>query len=140
MAGRTPGWRRRFAAAGFAVYAVDLRGRGKSEGERFYVDSVDEYVADVAGLITIAKERDPGLPVYLLGHSAGGVVSCTYALDNQAELAGLICESFAFQVPAPGFALAAIKGHQPYRAEARGADAAHEGLHPRSSGAEGAGG
>jgi alpha-beta hydrolase superfamily lysophospholipase len=97
-------------AKGFAVYAVDLRGRGMSEGERFYVDSVDEYVADVAGLIAIAKEREPGLPVYLLGHSAGGVVSCTYALNNQAELSGLICESFAFQVPAPGFALAAIKG------------------------------
>jgi alpha-beta hydrolase superfamily lysophospholipase len=108
--GQNPWMAESFAAAGHAVYAVDLRGRGKSEGERFYVDTVDEYVADVAGLISIAKERDPGLPVYLLGHSAGGVVSCTYALDNQAELAGLICESFAFQVPAPGFALAAIKG------------------------------
>lgn len=97
-------------ARAFAVYAVDLRGRGKSEGERFYVEDVAEYVADVAGLIAIAKERNPGLPVYLLGHSAGGVVSCTYALDHQDEIAGLICESFAFQVPAPGFALAAIKG------------------------------
>jgi alpha-beta hydrolase superfamily lysophospholipase len=48
--------------------------------------------------------------VFLLGHSAGGVVSCTYALDHQAEIAGLICESFAFKVPAPDFALAAIKG------------------------------
>jgi alpha-beta hydrolase superfamily lysophospholipase len=57
-----------------------------------------------------AKSREPGLPVYLLGHSAGGVVSCTYALEHQAELAGLICESFAFQVPAPDFALAIIKG------------------------------
>ena len=58
----------------------------------------------------IAKARHPGLPVFLLGHSAGGVTSATYALDSQAELAGFICESFAFQVPAPGFALAAIKG------------------------------
>ncbi|MGE0179365.1 MAG: lysophospholipase [Sphingomonas sp.] len=97
-------------AAGFAVYALDLRGRGRSEGERYYVEDVADYVADVAGTIAIAKARDPGLPVFLLGHSAGGVTSCTYTLDNQAELAGLICESFAFQVPAPGFALAAIKG------------------------------
>lgn len=100
----------RFAAAGFAVHAVDLRGRGKSEGERFFVTDVAEYVADLAGLIRIAKERNPGLPVYLLGHSAGGVVSCTYALENQDEIDGLICESFAFQVPAPGFVLSAIKG------------------------------
>jgi len=98
------------AAKGFAVYAVDLRGRGKSEGERFYVDDVAEYVADIGGVIAIAKERHPGLPVYLVGHSAGGVTSCIYALDHQKEIDGLICESFAFQVPAPGFVLSAIKG------------------------------
>ena len=98
-----------FSAKGMAAYAIDLRGRGKSEGERFYVDAVDDYADDVKRLIAIAKEREPGLPVFLLGHSAGGVVSCVYALDNQAQLAGLICESFAFKVPAPDFALAAIK-------------------------------
>jgi alpha-beta hydrolase superfamily lysophospholipase len=98
------------AAAGLAAFALDLRGRGRSEGERFYVEDVAEYVSDVANTIALAKSRHPGLPVFLLGHSAGGVVSATYVLDNQAELAGFICESFAFQVPAPGFALAAIKG------------------------------
>lgn len=97
-------------ASGLAVYAIDLRGRGKSGGERFYVDNVSEYVSDVAGLVRIAKARNPGLRVFLLGHSAGGVVSCVYTLENQAELAGLICESFAFKVPAPDFALAIIKG------------------------------
>src|SRR5262245_24447789 len=99
-----------FAAAGLAAFALDLRGRGRSEGERFYVEDVADYVSDVANTIALAKSRHPGLPIYLLGHSAGGVVSATYVLDNQAELAGFICESFAFQVPAPGFALAAIKG------------------------------
>jgi alpha-beta hydrolase superfamily lysophospholipase len=48
--------------------------------------------------------------VYLLGHSAGGVVACLFALDHQAELAGLVCESFAHQLPAPDFALAVFKG------------------------------
>jgi acylglycerol lipase len=98
------------AAAGFAVFALDLRGRGKSDGERFYVEDVADYVSDVAAVVKLAKSRNPGLPVFLLGHSAGGVVSSVYTLENQNELAGFICESFAFQVPAPGFALAAIKG------------------------------
>jgi acylglycerol lipase len=98
-----------FVKRGFAVYALDLRGRGKSEGERFYVENVADYVSDVAGVVTIAQLRDPGVPVFLLGHSAGGVVSSIYTIEYQAELAGFICESFAFQVPAPGFALAAIK-------------------------------
>ena len=99
-----------FSASGLAAYALDMRGRGKSEGPRFYVDSVDEYVADLSAVIKLAKSRHPGLPVFLLGHSAGGVVACTYTLDNQSELAGLICESFAFRVPAPNFVLAIIKG------------------------------
>jgi len=97
-------------AGGLAVYAVDLRGRGQSDGERFYVEKFQDYVDDAAHLIALAKMRDRGLPVFLLGHSAGGVVSCLYTLEHQVELAGLICESFAFQVPAPDFALAVLKG------------------------------
>ena len=97
-------------AGGLAVYAVDLRGRGKSDGERFYVQSFSDYVTDAANLVTLAKSREPGLPVFVLGHSAGGVVSCIYALEHQAEIAGLICESFAHEVPAPDFALAVFKG------------------------------
>jgi alpha-beta hydrolase superfamily lysophospholipase len=96
--------------AGLVVYAIDLPGRGKSEGERFYVGDMLDYVSDVAELIDTAKEQDPGLPVFLLGHSAGGVVACLYTLDHQAEISGLICESFAFQVPAPDIALAVLKG------------------------------
>lgn len=97
-------------ALNYAVYAVDLRGRGQSDGERFYVDDITDYTADLSTLIQVAKSREPGKPIFLLGHSAGGVTAVTYALDNQKELAGLICESFAFQVPAPDFALAALKG------------------------------
>ncbi len=98
------------AAGGLAVHAVDLRGRGQSDGDRFYVDSFADYVNDARSLVNLAKSREPELPVFLMGHSAGGVISCLYALDHQSELAGLICESFAFQTPAPDFALAVIKG------------------------------
>lgn len=99
-----------FAGRGFAVTALDLRGRGKSEGERFYTESIDEYVSDLSLTIQRAKMRDPGLPTYLLGHSAGGVTSVTYALDHQDQLAGLICESFAFRVYAPDLALKLLEG------------------------------
>ncbi len=97
-------------AHGFAVYALDLRGRGRSDGERFYVDQFSDYVDDVALLVRLARSEEIGLPVFLLGHSAGGVVACLYAVEHQADLAGLICESFAFRVPAPDFALAVLKG------------------------------
>ena len=64
----------------------------------------------VDGVVKIARSREAGLPVFLLGHSAGGVVSCAYTLEHQADLAGLICMSFAYQVPAPDFAIAVLKG------------------------------
>jgi alpha-beta hydrolase superfamily lysophospholipase len=99
-----------FVAHGLVAYAPDLRGRGKSEGERFFVGNYADYVSDVASAVHVAKTREPGLPVFLLGHSAGGVIACVYTLDNQSELAGFICESFAQQAPAPDFVLAAIKG------------------------------
>jgi acylglycerol lipase len=99
-----------FVADGLAAYAIDLRGRGHSDGERFYVQKFADYVSDVASLITFAKSREPGLPVVLLGHSAGGVVACIYTLDHPGEVAGFICESFAHDIPAPDFALAVFKG------------------------------
>jgi acylglycerol lipase len=98
------------AANGFVVYALDHRGRGRSDGERFYVEKVSDYVDDVATFVALAKSREPNLPVFVLGHSAGGVISCVYTLEHQTEIAGLICESFAFRVPAPDFALAVVKG------------------------------
>lgn len=98
------------AAKGFAVCAHDYRGRGRSEGERLHVEHVSEYEDDLVRAVALAKARDPGLPVYVLGHSAGGVIASTYALDHQADIAGLICESFAFRVPAPDIALQIIKG------------------------------
>lgn len=99
-----------FVAKGLAVYALDHRGRGKSDGERYYVEKFEDYIDDLAQFITLVKAEQPGMKVFLLGHSAGGVISCVYTLDHQAELAGFICEDFAYQVPAPDFALAVLKG------------------------------
>lgn len=99
-----------FAKSGLAAHALDLRGRGRSDGDRFHVDQAQDYIDDVATLVRMAKAEHPGLPVFLLGHSAGGVISCVYTLDHQAEIDGLICESFAHQLPAPDLALAILKG------------------------------
>src|SRR5262245_58150389 len=63
-------------ANGFAVYALDLRGRGKSDGERYYVEKFAEYQADVDLIVKHARSREPGLRMFMLGHSAGGVIAC----------------------------------------------------------------
>ncbi|HQU84529.1 MAG TPA: lysophospholipase [Pyrinomonadaceae bacterium] len=99
-----------FTKNDLAVYALDLRGRGRSEGERFYVEKIEDYVEDIQTLVKTAKAENPGLPVFMLGHSAGGVTSCIYALEHQEELSGLICESFAYELPVPGIVLSFLKG------------------------------
>lgn len=93
-----------------AVYALDLRGRGRSDGERFYVETVEDYVNDVATFVRIAKSQEPGLPVFVLAHSAGGVVSCVYTLEHQSEINGFICEDFAYELPVPDVVLLFVKG------------------------------
>ncbi|MFT3823661.1 MAG: alpha/beta hydrolase [Chitinophagaceae bacterium] len=93
----------------FEVYAVDLCGRGQSDGERYYIHDYNEIVADIDLFVNIATATHPTLPVFLFGHSAGGVFASIYAMHHQARLKGLISESIAFQVPASGFTLAIIK-------------------------------
>ena len=97
-------------ASGLAVHAFDYRGRGKSDGERYYIESFSEYQSDLDLVVKLARSREPALPLFVLGHSAGGVIACNYVLDHQPEIAGLVCESFAYRVPAPDFALAVLKG------------------------------
>ena len=93
----------------YEVYAIDLRGRGLSEGERYYIPDYEDIVADIDQLVSIVKSIHAQSPIFLFGHSAGGVFASIYVVKYQNKLRGLISESFAFQVPASGFARAAIK-------------------------------
>ena len=77
-------------AHGHAVYALDHRGHGRSEGDRAVIDRLDNALADIDTLVSIASERHPGRPVFLLGHSLGGCLALAYALRHQDRLAGLI--------------------------------------------------
>ena len=99
-----------FSANGFATYALDHRGRGRSEGERFYVEQLSDYLDDLHTQVGIARSENPGLPVYMLGHSAGGVIATSYVYEHQDEIAGLICHSFAFDVGLPHLVQLALEG------------------------------
>jgi acylglycerol lipase len=75
---------------GYVVYAVDHRGHGKSRGPRAYVDRLDHAVIDLHAASDFARDRHPGLPEFLLGHSMGGLIALAYACRHQDELAGLV--------------------------------------------------
>jgi alpha-beta hydrolase superfamily lysophospholipase len=79
----------RLVREGYAVYALDHRGHGRSAGPRALVDRMDNLVADLDTLVIRAANENPGRPVFLLGHSMGGTVSLCYALRHQERLDGL---------------------------------------------------
>jgi len=80
---------RRLVDAGYAVYALDHRGHGRSAGRRALVDRMDRVIADVRTLVGRAASENPGRPLFLLGHSMGGTISIAFAARHQDELAGL---------------------------------------------------
>jgi acylglycerol lipase len=79
----------RLVREGYAVYALDHRGHGRSGGPRALIDRMDNAVADLDTLVLRAAGEHPGLPVFLLGHSMGGTVSLCYALRHQDRLDAL---------------------------------------------------
>lgn len=81
------------ALADFAVHAVDYRGHGLSEGIRVHVDSLDEYVADAKAALEAVRSRHPTLPVFLLGHSQGGLVVLKLTLGAHDGVAGIVAVS-----------------------------------------------
>lgn len=74
----------------FAVYAVDHRGHGQSEGRRALVDRIDNAVTDLHRLAEIARGESSEAPCLVLGHSMGGAIALAYAFRYQDELAGLV--------------------------------------------------
>lgn len=78
------------AQAGYAVWAADCRGHGKSSGKRGHVDNFDDYLADVDRVIGKAKPQNPQVKTFLLGHSLGGLIVLDYAEKRGSILSGVI--------------------------------------------------
>ena len=79
-----------FPARGFAVYAYDMRGNGRSPGQRAYLESWADYRGDLHAFLAKVREWEPGLPVFVLGHSLGALVVLEYALHFPTALGGVI--------------------------------------------------
>jgi acylglycerol lipase len=78
--------------AGFAVYSFDLRGHGKSGGDRVYVDAINDYLTDLDVFLTQLRHQSP-MQIFLLGHSLGGEIALRYTIDYQPNLQGVILSS-----------------------------------------------
>lgn len=95
----------RLAAAGFAAYAADHRGHGRSDGRRGNIERMALIVEDLSSFVRFARQRHPGLPVFMVGHSLGGLIALHYATEPGMNkpgtvLSGLVVSGPAVQVSA----------------------------------------
>jgi acylglycerol lipase len=88
---------------GYAVYAVDHRGHGRSPGMRANIERFDHVVSDFCTFAGRAAREHPGVPVFILGHSMGGAIALSCAARLQKSLGGLVLSAPALGLPeAPG--------------------------------------
>ncbi len=85
------------AQRGVAVYAFDHRGHGRSDGQGQMVDTFDDYVSDLATFVADVREREPGRPIFVLGHSMGGAIATLYAETRDPQLAGVVLSAPALR-------------------------------------------
>ena len=89
------------AEHGIETWTVDLRGHGKSEGQRGFLDNFEHYLNDLEALIDSQKSD---LPHFLLGHSMGGLIALDFAKKRPGSMRGLLISNpylgLAMKVPA----------------------------------------
>lgn len=78
---------------GLAVYAPDLRGNGRSPGQRGHVESWADFRGDLHRLVARVGSAAPGRPLFLLGNSLGGLIVLDYALRYPADARGVVALS-----------------------------------------------
>lgn len=85
--------------SGYAVYGIDHIGHGKSDGKRLYVERFHDYTKTLRNYFDMIREWQPKKPIFLIGHSMGGLISAAYLLEHQDELSGVVLSGPLIKVP-----------------------------------------
>jgi alpha-beta hydrolase superfamily lysophospholipase len=88
-----------FVPMGFAVYALDHIGHGKSDGIRGYVNRFSDYTNTLKIYLDKVLLWQTGKPIFLIGHSMGGLISAEFLVNYDTELAGVIFSAPSIQAP-----------------------------------------
>jgi alpha-beta hydrolase superfamily lysophospholipase len=83
------------------VVAHDFHGHGRSPGRRGVVRRYEDLVDDLDAVVSWARRRFAGLPLFLLGHSNGGQVVLRYAIDHGDVVAGVIVSNPSLRIAMP---------------------------------------
>ena len=82
-----------FTDQGIAVYGFDHRGHGRSPGVRGHIPSFDAVFGDIDHFVDQANKNHPEKPVFVYGHSLGGLLVLDFSLVRKPALLGVICTS-----------------------------------------------
>ena len=88
-----------FVPMGFAVYGMDHPGHGKSDGTRKYVDRFEDFIENVKAYFDRIQGWQVDKPIFLVGHSLGGLIGAVYLLDHQPGLKGAILSGPSVKIP-----------------------------------------
>jgi alpha-beta hydrolase superfamily lysophospholipase len=100
-----------FAARGAAVHAFDHQGHGHSSGVRCHVRRFGDFLDDLDRVVERARALAPDVPLYVVGHSMGGLMVCNWAVERTPEVDGLVISAPALgtdQAPS-GLRMAALR-------------------------------
>ncbi len=78
---------------GYAVWSFDHRGHGRSPGPRGFIRSWDEFREDVRLFLEMVRQQEGDRPLFLMGHSMGGLIVLEYALHYPEGLQGVIASA-----------------------------------------------
>ncbi len=88
-----------FVPLGYGLYGIDHLGHGRSGGTRVFVERFEDYTNTLRVYFGMIRRWQPRKPVFLVGHSMGGLIGSVYLLDHQAELTGAVLSGAAVKVP-----------------------------------------
>ncbi|MBU5484564.1 lysophospholipase [Clostridium sp. MSJ-11] len=72
----------------YTVYRFDNRGHGRSGGERGYLEKFSDFLEDANVIVDLAKEENKKCPIFMLGHSMGGLITAAYGIKYENKLNG----------------------------------------------------
>jgi len=85
--------------AGYALFGFDLRGHGQTGGLRGHVPSLDVMLQDIRQFVDFQKQNHPGVPIFLYGHSLGGLFGIAYTFQYPDGIKGMISTGVALRSP-----------------------------------------
>lgn len=78
---------------GMALYGYDQRGHGRSPGQRGHIDSFNQFRDDLLTFMHLVADQEPDIPLFLMGHSMGGLIVLDFGLHHPNTMRGVIASA-----------------------------------------------